>query len=113
MAKTIEKKNKGGRPLAVIDPQLVYDLAKIHCTKHEIAVIVGCHVDTLYARFSEQLHQGDEEGKKSLKRKMHEIAMNGNVSMLIWISKQRLGYRDKQPDEAPNTVINVVVNEVP
>lgn len=113
MTKEIKPKNKGGRPKKDIDPNLVYDLAKIHCTKEEIAIIVGCHVDTLYARFSDVLRKGDEEGKNSLKRKMYEVAMQGNVQMLIWLSKQRLGHKDRQPEEAPNTVINVQINEVP
>ena len=113
MTKEIKPKNKGGRPKKDIDPNLVYDLAKIHCTKEEIATILGCSRETLYARFSDVLQKGDDDGKKSLKRKMHEVAMNGNVTMLIWLSKQRLGHKDRQPEEAPNTVINVQINEVP
>lgn len=113
MKKEIKEKNKGGRPKKEIDPKLVFDLARIHCTKEEIASIVGCHIDTLYARFSEVLQRGNDEGKMSMKRKMHDIAMRGNVQMLIWLSKQRLGYKDKQPDEVPNMVINVNVKEIP
>ena len=113
MGKEIQVKNKGGRPLKKIDAKLVFDLAMIHCTKQEIATIVGCHVDTLYERFSDVLHRGDQEGNRSLKRKMYEVAMKGNVSMLIWLAKQRLGHKDKQPDEVPNTVINVAVAAIP
>lgn len=104
---------KMGRPAKDLDPKLIKDLAMIHCTKEEIATIMGCNVDTLYANFSEIMREGDEEGKKSLKRKMHEIAMGGNVTMLIWLAKQRLGHRDRQPDEVASTVINVQVTEVP
>ena len=56
----------------------------------------------------------------SLKRKMHQVALEGHkgegdTSMLIWLSKQRCGYKDppRAPEEASNTVINVHVKEVP
>lgn len=108
------EKNKGGRPLKEIDPEIVRKLAAIHCTKQEIASVVGCHIDTLYTeRFSEILRVGVDEGKMSLKRKMYEVAMKGNASMLIWLSKQYLGHRDKQPDEVSQVNYTVVVNEVP
>lgn len=92
---------------------MVKKLAMIHCTKEEIATILGCHRDTLYARFSDVLRMGEEEGKMSLKRKMHEVAFKGNVQMLIWLSKQRLGYKERQPEEAQQVIVNLNVNEVP
>ncbi len=106
-------KNKGGQPKKVLDKKLIHDLAMIHCTKKEIATICGCSIETLYANYSDVLQKGDDEGKKSLKRMMHEKAMKGDTTMLIWLSKQRLGYRDKQPDEATHIQFNVMVQEVP
>lgn len=107
-------KNKGGRPLKEIDIDLVGKLAHIHCTKREIASIVGCDVDLLdTARISPVLLKGFDEGKMSLKRKMFEIALKGNATMLIWLSKQYLGHRDKQPDEVSQVNYTVVVHEVP
>jgi hypothetical protein len=35
----------------------------------------------------------------SLKRKQYEVAMSGNVSMLIWLGKNILGQRDTFPEE--------------
>lgn len=92
---------------------MVIKMAANHFTKQEMASHFGCHVDTLYARYSEELRIGDDEGKMSLKRKMHEIAMKGNVAMLIWLSKQRLGYVDKQPEQALQANYTVVIHEVP
>ena len=91
-------KNKGGRPLKDINPEQVYDLAKIHCTKKEMAAVLKCNPDTLYVRFSDIIEKGYEEGKQCLRRKMFEVAYNGNVSMLIWLSKQHLGYREPEPE---------------
>jgi hypothetical protein len=74
---------------------------------------MGCHVDTLYARYSEILQRGEDEGKRSLKRLQWLQAEKGNVQMLIWLGKQWLGQKDKAPDEVPNTIINVKVSEIP
>lgn len=112
MGKKLEVK-KTGRPLKHIDTNLVKELARIHCTRDEIARIVGCHVDTLYARFSDLLQEGMAEGKRSLKRLQWQQAERGNVQMLIWLGKQWLGQKDRQPDETPNTIINIQVNEIP
>lgn len=102
-----------GRPPLDILPDDVFKLALIHCTANEIASVLNCHVDTIYARFSDVLRRGHEEGQMSLKRKMHQKAMDGDTSMLIWISKQRLGYRDKPADEDQSVQINVYTNESP
>jgi hypothetical protein len=110
----VKEVNKVGRPLKEIDSELVKKLAGIHCTKKEIASIVGCHIDTLYTeRFTEVLQKGQDEGKMSLKRKMFEVAMQGNCTMLIWLSKQHLGMVDKQPEQALQANYTVVIHEVP
>ena len=108
------RKNGGGRPEKPIDPKIVFELAKIHCTRKEIASVVGCSVDTLERRFADVLLDGDNEGKMSLKRKMHEMAFKGNERMLIWLSKQRLGYKEPKAEEEdvkPN--INVIIRDIP
>ena len=109
----LEKKNLGGRPKVQLDEKLLEDLASIHCTKEEIAKIMGCSVDTLYARYSEVLFKGSAIAKSSLRRLQWEQAKRGNTMMLIWLGKQWLGQRDRHPDEAPQTLINVVIKEVP
>jgi hypothetical protein len=106
---------KNGRKKKNIDPAQVFRLAHIHCTVNEIASVLGCAVSVIYERFPEQLRRGHEEGQMSLKRKMHEKAFAGvgDTTMLIWLSKQRLGYKEKQPEEATQLHFNVYVNEVP
>ena len=116
--KEIEKAltvGKRGRPPKQIDVELVRKLSAIHCTVEEIASVVGCCRDTLSVRpdLKAAIDAGNDFGKMSMKRKMHEVAMTGNVQMLIWLSKQRLGYKDRQPEEVPNTIIHVSCNELP
>jgi hypothetical protein len=106
-------RGKVGKPRKYLDEKLIFDLAKIHCTAEEISTILDCSRTTIYEHYADVLRKGHEEGKMSLKRKMHEKAMTGDTPMLIWLSKQRLGYRDRHPDEQPVTNFNVFVNEIP
>lgn len=82
-----------------ISEEQVEKLAAINCSYKEIASVVGCNESTLTRRFAQVIEKGRDVGKSSLKRKMWEIAMGGNVSMCIWLSKQMLGYRDKNEFE--------------
>lgn len=113
MAKTRESADKGGRPKKEVNVELLRKMASEDCTVAEIGAALGCHKDTIYARFSDVLREGRDQGNCSLKRKMFELAMSGNVQMLIWLSKQRLGYKDRQPDEATQVHFNVSISDVP
>lgn len=87
------------KPLKDIDPEQVRKLAAIGCTHEEIASVVGCSQDTIARRFLEDVEYGRSQGKSSLRRKQWEMAMNGNVTMLVWLGKQYLGQSDKQTVE--------------
>jgi len=77
-----------------VDVDLIYKLAAIHCTNTEIASIVGIHYDSLRRHYSDVIEAGKESGKSKLRRKMWEQAMKGNVTMLVWLSKNHLGFSD-------------------
>jgi hypothetical protein len=83
------------RPQKIIDPETVKKLAALNCSFEEIGHIVGCSVDTLERRFAGVIKEGRSHGKVSLKRKMFDTAIAGNVTMMIWLSKNLLGYTDK------------------
>jgi hypothetical protein len=103
-----------GRPLANIDEDMVFKLGQTMLPVESIAAILECHPDTIYARFSEVLHRAREGRKKSLSMTMWEKALiDKDTKMLIWLSKQHLGYRDVLPEEATKVNFNVYCNEVP
>lgn len=83
------------RPRKMIDESLLRKLAVIHCNQEEMASVLGVSVDTLQRRYAAQIKEGRAEGKMSLRRKMWEMALNGNVALLIWLSKNELGMSDK------------------
>lgn len=83
------------RPKKEIDPKQVEELAAIQCSYAEMAAVLRCDPKTLSNRFGQEIRNGRERGKSSLKRKQYELAMSGNCTMLIWLGKQHLEQSDK------------------
>jgi AraC-like DNA-binding protein len=88
------------RPKKNIDAEQVEALAGINCTTEEIASVLGCSKDTLERRFAANLKKGRHHGRSSLRRKMWKKVEDGNITMMIWLSKQMLGYKDKIEEQA-------------
>lgn len=87
-------KKKMGRPLKVINEQLLYDLASIFCTYDEMAHILKVNKDTLSDRYSDLIKQAQSNGKMSLRRWQYQAARKGNSALLIWLGKQHLGQKE-------------------
>lgn len=114
---------KAGRPQKEIDWPQFEKLCGIHCTLVEISSWFSCSVDTIerackrhYGEdFAEIYKQKQSLGKISLRRKMFETAMTGSIPMMIWLSKQMLGYTDreviKHTAEADGTGFRIVVED--
>lgn len=60
-----------------------------------MAAVLECDESTLTRRFAQVIKDGRSHGRMSLKRKQWEMAMGGNITMLIWLGKQNLGQTDK------------------
>jgi hypothetical protein len=86
----------------MIDPKEVEALSGHGCTVEEICTKLKISRDTLYRKYRTALKEGAFIRNRSLRRKMYETAMGGNVTMMIWLSKQFLGYRDKQELNGPD-----------
>jgi len=96
-----QPKKKTGRPLITETPatleELIFDLARIQCTHSEMSAVLKISEDTLVNRFSDIIKSGKESGKESLRRAMFKKALvDDNAVMMIWLSKNVLGYADKQ-----------------
>ena len=79
-----------------IDPKEVEKLAGFGCTNVEIASFYGCDESLIRKSYSDSVAKGKDKGKIRLRQLMFRSAENGNVAMLIWLSKQYLGMSDKQ-----------------
>jgi len=92
-----------GRPPLAIDQEQFEKLCSIHCTATEVAAWFRCSVDTIerwcqktyQQTFAEIRVKKAEAGKVSLRRAMWQRALEGNVPLLIWLSKQHLGMTEK------------------
>lgn len=118
--KAVEKKKFGGkqegagRPLKEIDEVMLAKLARTLLPVSTISDILCCSPDVLERRFSGILQEGRANRKYSLVEAMWDKALNEkDTKMQIWLSKQHLGYKDIQPEEATQVHFNVYTNEVP
>lgn len=89
-----KRARKRGRPAIDIDPDMVRRLASIGAKTVEIAAVLDVSHDVLDRRFKAEMERGREEGKVSLRRKQIEVALSGNVAMLIFLGKTMLGQRE-------------------
>lgn len=77
---------------------------------------LGISADTLSERikertglsFPEYKEQKKEAMRVNIRKKQYDVAMSGNVSMLIWLGKNELGQSDK--NEVNNSGESIVVN---
>ncbi|MGD8305724.1 MAG: hypothetical protein PVF17_03640 [Ignavibacteria bacterium] len=73
----------------------VEKLASYGLTNKEIAEALGYDDSTLKRKFENFLTKGRANLKQRLKKKQIQVAMSGNVSMLIWLGKQYLDQSEK------------------
>jgi len=84
------------------DWEMAEALGKIHCTEVEILAVMKTTKSKLetalknhgFSSYTEWYAKHSSHGKMSIRRKMFEVAENGNVQMLVWLSKQYLGFRE-------------------
>ena|SRR5271165_2700942 len=93
----------GGRPKSEINWKALDALCMAQCTLAEIAAHLGVSDDTIERAvsrerglsFAEYFEQKRKGGFASLRHNQYQVAMSGNVTMLIWLGKQWLGQSDK------------------
>jgi hypothetical protein len=98
------EKKQAGRPQIPIDETNFIKLCQIHCTLEEVAGFFKCSPDTIEnwtvkhfgQHFSDVHKRYSADGKISMRRKMYQMANEGNVTMAIWLSKQYLGMKENR-----------------
>lgn len=109
MAKTKDKKPKRGRgrPKIEVPQNSVEELAARGCTVEEIAGILGVGRNTIDRNFGEQVTRGRNRLAEQLRGKQVDMALKGNVPLLIWLGKQYLGQRDKAEQTIREEVVTI------
>jgi hypothetical protein len=90
------------RPLIPIDWNIVDKYLIAECTGTEVAAALGMHPQTLYERcqqekgmaFSHYSAEKKAHGDLLIRGKQLDTALKGNVTMQIWLGKQRLSQRE-------------------
>jgi len=104
------KKNvghNGGRKVIPIDWSVVDKCLMTGSSGVQTAAFIGITDETLYNRcrkehgvdFSIYLLKQKQKGNSLLLGKQYQVAMGGNVTMLIWLGKQRIGQTDHPTDK--------------
>ena len=70
-------------------------LAERGLTQDDCAAVLGISVDTIQRNHRDVYNLGLQKCKASLRRKQFEMALAGNVTMLVWLGKNLLGQSDK------------------
>ena len=91
----IRGKDKMGNKKELTVENQVEKLASYGLTNKEISEALGYDDSTLKRKFENFLVKGRAALKQRLKKKQIQVALSGNVVMLIWLGKQYLGQTDK------------------
>ena len=90
----------------ISEEKKIEKLASFGLTNKEIADALGYDENTLKRNFEIFLTKGKANLKQRLKSKQIQVALGGNVSMLIWLGKQYLEQKDKM-EESGDYNLNV------
>ena len=103
-------KGKAGRPRIQFDLKRVYDMGYFRATHETMASLLECSADTIErqlrdpeSEFAVAYKKGQSELRSKLSEAQIRVALEGNVTMLIWLGKQYLGQRDNAVEVNPST----------
>ena len=86
-------------PKKELDKNIIANLSQIGCTQEEIGSVVGISARTLQRRYADLVEENKNIGKASLRKRMWKAALNGNPNMMVWLSKNYLGMKDRTVTE--------------
>jgi hypothetical protein len=95
----------GKKKARTLDYELAHKLARMSCTNEEISACLNVSASYFYdllkrdPELSDMIQKGRAEGRASLRRVQWQKALEGNVTMLIWLGKQLLGQHDMSRTE--------------
>jgi hypothetical protein len=87
-------RHHAGRPEKEIDKEQVFEMARVHCTVQEIALLLKVDDETLTKYCREELDRGFAQGNHDIRKRQVKAALSGMPTMLIHLGKHFLGQRD-------------------
>ena len=94
-------KKRGPPPWAPTDEErrLIEHYVSMGYTQEQIAALIGKTVDTLAKHCREELDLGALKVNAKIGGKLFQKAMGGDTAALIWWSKTRMGWSERQQHE--------------
>ena len=98
-----------------IDLGQVEDMAAEFCTQEEIATDMGFDRTLFRTRpeVKKAFESGKNSAKMSLRHMMYMTAKSGDRTMMIFLAKNELNYRDNPPDETAEQEVPQIVDVRP
>lgn len=93
---------------------LIVWASEVYCAEK-----LGIGIETLATKikertglsFPEYKHKKKESLRINLLKKQYDVAMAGNVSMLIWLGKNELGQKDKLESDISVADLKILINK--
>ena len=104
------KSNGIGRPKKELDKDVIAKLSQIGCTQEEIGSVLGISARTLQRRYADLVEENKNIGKASLRKRMWKAALNGNPNMMVWLSKNYLGMKDRTVTENVTEPLPLIID---
>ena len=104
------KSNGIGRPKKELDKNIIANLSQIGCTQEEIGSVVGISARTLQRRYADLVEENKNIGKASLRKRMWKSALNGNPNMMVWLSQNYLGMKDRTVTENVTEPLPLIID---
>lgn len=116
-----------GRPQIPIDQNDFRKLCQIQCTLVEIADFFECSEDTIELwckrtyggkTFTEVFKRESSGGRRSVRRKLFEMAQSGHFGAIVWFTKNYCGMTDRldlkavPPDTSDTEMKERIIREV-
>lgn len=103
-----------GRALTQSEVETIETMASYQCSARMIAAVLGVTEKSIFERYGELLESGRDKGKRLLMHVMWEKAtVEKDTKMMIWLSKQYLGFKESWPDVPQSMIYNVNITEIP
>lgn len=87
------------KPKVRFDPAVaekVQEYAAVGMTQDQVAVVLGCSVDTIQRHYHEAWLKGKASANAKIAKRLFEKAMSGDTASLIFWTKAQMGWKESQ-----------------
>ena len=105
------KKDLGGRPPhepTEANRQKVITCAAVGIPQMDVARLLGMSINTLRKHYLDELETGSIEANVAIGGTLFNKAKSGDTTAMIWWTKARMGWTDKQGDDSADSMVETI-----